>query len=147
MTRQSIQPTYDSRDTGPRYNVTTEIGDRTIEFRKPIDDPFVSQTVHIHWRDLVRHLLGLRRFLTVTVRVNGDRDVIEAVLELDANYLGLPGSQRRTAFNQEINDTLGGIALAEELNEERSEDPSYPPVMNGDSPQVSGLGPESEGTR
>lgn len=42
--RQSIQPTYDSRETGPRYNVTTQIGDRTIGFQVPTEDPFVRTT-------------------------------------------------------------------------------------------------------
>ena len=31
--RQSIQGTYDSRDTGTRYHVTTWIGDHAIAFR------------------------------------------------------------------------------------------------------------------
>lgn len=41
--RESIAPTHDSRETGPRYYVTTQLGDRTIAFRQPIEDPFVRK--------------------------------------------------------------------------------------------------------
>jgi hypothetical protein len=94
--RRSIEPTYDSRQTGPRYHVTTRINDRTVAFQRPLDDPFVRHTVHLGWRDLLGGLL--RRHLAVTVLVDGDRDVVNDVLELDANAL-VPNSTRRDAFN------------------------------------------------
>lgn len=100
--RVSIQPTYDSRETGPRYHVTTWVNNRAIEFEKPIDDPFVRQTVHIGTRDLWRALL--RRRLEVVVLVGGDRDVIDDVMELDANHLGINCTRRdeftASAFKQ-----------------------------------------------
>lgn len=110
-------PIYDSRETGPRFHVTSRVGNQTIVFQERVDDPFVRHTVHLHWRDMLRALLTFKRTLPVTVTVGGDRDVVEAVLELDDNYLGLPSSPRRKAFHQQINDALGGFALAEELNE------------------------------
>ena len=102
--RNSIKATYDSRETGPRYHVTTRINDRTIEFQKRIEDPFVRQRVHVGWPDLLRGLL--RRDLVVEVLVSGDLDVINDVLELDDNQL-VPGSTRAAAFRSHINETLG----------------------------------------
>lgn len=78
-------PIYDSRETGPRYHVTSRIGDQTIAFQTPIEDPFVRHTINIHWRDLLSHLLHFRRFLTVTVIVGGDRDIIRDVMSLNTN--------------------------------------------------------------
>lgn len=109
--RVSIQPTYDSRETGPRYHVTTCVNDRTIEFQKPIGDPFVRQTVHIGTRDLWRALLRGR--LEVVVLVGGDRDVIEDVMELDDNYLGV-NCTRRQEFTTEA---FGQFAVDAELGE------------------------------
>jgi hypothetical protein len=101
--RKSIEPTYDSRETGPRFHVTTRIDDRTIGFHQPIPDPFVRQTVRVGWPDLLRGLL-LRR-LTVEVIVDGDRDVVNDVLELDANTL-IPNSTRRDEFNGSLRDAM-----------------------------------------
>ena len=84
--RQSIQPTYDHRETGDRFSVTTEIDGVPTEWRKPLTDPFVRHTVHLHWRDLLRGLF--RRGLSVTVAIDGDHDIQEDVLELNDDYLG-----------------------------------------------------------
>lgn len=102
--RNSIRATYDSRETGDRYHVTTEIGNQTIAFRVPIPDPFVRQTVTVGWRDLLRGLL--RRRLVVTVIVGGDIDVINDVLELDDNAL-VPDSTRKAAFHSHLNEVIG----------------------------------------
>jgi hypothetical protein len=103
--RQSIKPTYDSRETGERYHVTTRIGDRTIEFQKRVPDPFVRHTVTVGWPDLLRGLL--RRRLAVTVLVDGDRDVVEDVLDLDANNLGY-NCTRRDEFNLGLQAAIEG---------------------------------------
>lgn len=84
--RTSIRATYDSRATGERYHVTTRVGGRTLTFQHRTPDPFVRQTVHVGWRDLLRGLL--RRGLLVEVLVDGDRDVVEDVLKLNGEYLG-----------------------------------------------------------
>jgi hypothetical protein len=102
--RNSIRPTYDSRETGDRYWVTTYVGDRRITWRRPIPDPFVFQTVRISWPDLLRGLL--HRHLTVTVSVGGDPDIENDVLELDENTL-IPNSTRRAAFDSHINESIG----------------------------------------
>jgi hypothetical protein len=102
--RNSIRPTYDSRETGPRFHVTTRIGSRTTEFQKRIEDPFILHTVHIGWRDLLRGLL--RRSLAVQVLVGGDPDVINDVLELDDNCL-VPGSTRQAAFRSHLAEAAG----------------------------------------
>lgn len=105
--RQSIEPTYDSTETGPRYHVTTWVGGRVVEWEHRVDDPFVRQTVTVGWRDLLRSLL--RRELVVEVSVGADRDVIEDVLELDANSLGY-NCTRRDEFNGSINAALSAFA-------------------------------------
>jgi hypothetical protein len=102
--RNSIRPTYDSRETGDRYWVTTEIGDRMLTFRRLIPDPFVRQTVTVGWPDLIRGLL--RRCLVVTVIVGGDKGIVDDVLELDENTL-IPNSTRRAAFDSHINEAIG----------------------------------------
>lgn len=108
--RQSIESTYDARETGPRYHVTSRVGDRTVAFQRPIPDPFVSTTVRIGWRHIARFLLRRERPY-VTVLVGGDRDVIEDVLELDENYLG-HNCTRRDEFNVTIGATLQTLASA-----------------------------------
>lgn len=103
----SVRATYDSRETGDRYHVTTEIGHRTIAFRDPVPDPFVRHTVTIGWRDLLRGLL--RRELKVTVIVGGDIEVINDVLELDDNAL-VKGRTREAAFRSHLNEAIGRTA-------------------------------------
>lgn len=87
--RGAVAPVYDSRETGPRYHVTTRINGETIDFQHPADDPFVRQTVRVARRDMLRCLLRGRR-LVVEVLVGADRDVIDAVLALDANLSRTP---------------------------------------------------------
>jgi hypothetical protein len=105
--RQSIKPTYDSRETGPRYHITTQIGDRTIAFQERIADPFVRHTVTIGWPDLLRGLL--HRHLKVTVLVGGDRDIVNDVMELDANDLGY-NCTRRDEFQLGLQAAMEGLA-------------------------------------
>lgn len=107
--RESINPTYDSRETGARYHVSSRVDDRPVMVMEPVDDPFVRHTVHLGWWDLLRGLL--RRRLSVTVIVGGDRDIVEDVLELDNNYLGQGDTSRRREFNTGLNrDMFGPLA-------------------------------------
>lgn len=114
MTHRSVQATYDSRETGPRYHVTTAIDGKTISFRQLIDDPFVRQTVTICWRDLLRGLL--RRRLVVEVTVGADIELIHDVLELDDNTL-IEGRTRKTEFRKRLVTKMGSIFV---LPEEKS---------------------------
>ena len=100
--RQSIRPTYDSRQTGPAYHVTTRLGDRTVTFQAPISDPFVRTRVHVSWWDAVRELVRHRR-VTVTVIVGGDPARIDDVLELDANTL-IENSTRKATFRSHMEE-------------------------------------------
>jgi hypothetical protein len=100
----SVRATYDSRETGPRYHVTSWLGDRPVAFQHPVDDPFVNHTVTIGWPDLLRGLL--HRHLTVTVVVGGDPEVMDDVMELDGNNL-VPGRTRQAAHRSHINEVLG----------------------------------------
>jgi hypothetical protein len=104
--RNSIRATYDSRETGPQYWVTSEIGDRTVCFRQPADDPFVRHTVTVGLWDAVRELLRRRR-VEVTVLVGATRDRVDDVLELDGNTLVPGDSTRRAAWDSHINERLG----------------------------------------
>lgn len=104
--RPSVRATYDSRETGPRYWVTTEIDGRTVAFRQPLDDPFVRITVRVTW--LARLTSLFRRDMTVTCTVGGDPQVMNDVLELDDNTL-VPGRSRRAAFQQSIHGKLGNL--------------------------------------
>ena len=104
--RNSIRATYDSRETGPRYHVTTQVGDRTVGFRVRVPDPFVRHVVTVGWPDLLRGLL--RRRLRVTVIVGGDPDVMNDVLELDSNQL-VPDSTRQAAFRAHIGEAIGRL--------------------------------------
>lgn len=97
--RQSIEPTYDSRKTGPRFHVTSTIDARPVAFMEPIQDPFVNHTIRIGWRDLLRGLF--RRGLVVTVVVGGDKGIVDDVLELDADTL-VANSTRRDEYNRGI---------------------------------------------
>lgn len=91
--RVSIQPTYDSRQTGPRYHVTSKVNGRVATWRQPVPDPFVRTQVFVMgWRDLLGALL--RHRMVVEVLVGGDPEVVEDVMELDANYLGTNCTRR-----------------------------------------------------
>ena len=107
MKRNSIRPTYDSRETGPRYHVTVRKDGEALVFQHPIDDPFVRQTVVVTWPGLLTSLLRFRR-LTVEILIGGDREVIEDVLELDDNYLGT-NCTRRDAFNSHVNERIAAL--------------------------------------
>ena len=105
--RTSIQPTYDSRETGPRYWVTSTLNGKPVAFRYPVEDPFVRHTVRVRWLDLLKSLIT-GRGMEVVVTVGGDRDVMEDVMELDNNFLGF-NCTRRDEFNQGINDAIGAF--------------------------------------
>jgi hypothetical protein len=94
QTRKSVQPTYDSRETGDRYTISTTVNGEVIDYEAPLTDPFVRHTVHIDLRDLLRwlpRLLWRRQPLDVVVRVSGDSAIIQDVIGLDANYNPLAG--------------------------------------------------------
>jgi hypothetical protein len=82
--RPQIAPSYDSAQTGPRYWITSRVNNRTVVFREPLQDPFVAHRVSISNRGLLRALATGR--LDVTVIIGADADMVEDVLELDAQY-------------------------------------------------------------
>lgn len=63
------------------YSVTTRLEPRTIEFRKPLDDPFVRHSVHISLWDLIKAVFRGR--LTVTMIIDADNETIFRVMNLD----------------------------------------------------------------
>jgi hypothetical protein len=103
--RNSIQPTYDSRETGPPYHVTVRENGKTIAFQKRIDDPFVHQTLTTPWPGLLRALLRFRP-QTVEIIIGADASVMEDVMELNADYLG-QNCTRRDTWNSHLNETIG----------------------------------------
>lgn len=102
--RKSIEATYDSRDTGDRFHVTSRVGDRTIAFQRPVPDPFVRTVVSVGIWDCLRSLLRLRP-VVVTVIVGADPEMVNDVLELDYSTL-VSGSTRRADWNQHLGDVL-----------------------------------------
>lgn len=101
--RNSIQPTFDSGGEPGAYAVETRVAGRLISVT-PMSDPFVSQRVTVGLRDLLRGLL--RRRIEVEIVVGGDRDRIEDVCELDADYLGARGSSRRAEWDAALDRKL-----------------------------------------
>ena len=83
-----------------------------VEIREcgvPIDvvsvpDPFVRTAVVMHgWRVALAVLLGR---WSIEVLVSADKATVERVLELNPDYLGAPGSERRKAWHAELNRRL-----------------------------------------
>lgn len=100
--RQSIQPTYDHRKTGDRFTVETRVNGRPLGIT-PCRDPFVSHRVTVGWHDLIRALF--RRRLEVVVIVGGDPEIVDDVMELDADCLTY-NSTRRAQWNASVQESL-----------------------------------------
>lgn len=115
--RLSIQPTYDHRKTGDRYSVSSWVGDICVAKRVPIRDPFVRHTVNVHWWDALKCILFKGR-VSVRVSVDGDKDIVDDVMELDSDYL-LHGSTRRAEFNASIQEALAAIKDTDEDEHDR----------------------------
>jgi hypothetical protein len=76
-----------------------------------IEDPFIRTEIRPRgWRNALAVLLG--RY-SVRVHVSGDRETEEAVMELDPEYLGGPGSASRRAWNQSLERALSAFAEEE----------------------------------
>lgn len=105
--RQSIEPTYDRTKTGDRFTLEIrENGKRLSAERMP--DPFHNTTIHPRgWRAALAVLLHRYK---ITVIVDGDRDIVEDVLELDDDYKGLPNSTRWQEWDQRVDRALGDFA-------------------------------------
>jgi hypothetical protein len=117
--RQSIEPTYDSRETGDAYTVETREGDKRID-KIAIADPFVNTTIHIRgWRNAWAVLRGRYR---CSVHVGADDPArIEDIFELNDDYKGQKGSTRRTdwdaQFQRDLSDFAAVIAEHEDDGE------------------------------
>lgn len=101
--KPSVMPTYNSRETGPRYHVTTKVAGRVIAWETPLPDPFVRTEVVVGMRDLLRALI--RRRLTITVMVGGDPEMVNDVIELDDDAL-VTGRRRASDFRRTILDNV-----------------------------------------
>lgn len=100
--RQSIQPTYDHRETGDRFTVETRINGRRLNEVVPTRDPFIHHRVVIGWRDLLRFVTRGRE---VVVIVGGDPEIVDDVIELDADALTL-NSTRRDEWDATVEGAL-----------------------------------------
>lgn len=115
--RQSIEPTYDRQKTGDRFTVETRIGNRLLHHdnrlvtHERVSDPFINTSVHVGWRDCLYGLL--RRELVVNVVVSGDRDIVEDVMELDSDYLGITACTRRKAWDDHLDQALRDFAAVQ----------------------------------
>lgn len=107
--RHSIEPTYDHRETGNRFTVETRInGARLNEITTR--DPFIHHRIVIGWRDLLGFVCRGRE---VAVIVGGDSQIVDDVMELDADCLTF-GSTRRDDWNAHVEQRLG---LAEQSDD------------------------------
>lgn len=100
--RLSINPTYDSRKTGPRFTVETFVNGRTV-CAQHIPNPFIKTFVSVSVWDCLKSILF--GGCSVEVRVSGHASIVEDILELDANYIG-QGNTRRTEWNASIERAL-----------------------------------------
>jgi hypothetical protein len=100
---------FDSRKDASPYFLTTSVNGNTVDWRKPMSDPFhyTKLTTKFGWRDRLRILVG--RPVTVCVSVHATPAVVEGVLELDENYRGQPGSQRRREADAELHAALAAV--------------------------------------
>lgn len=105
--RQSVNPVWNSNTGHLAYEITTYENGAKLSTRK-IEDPFVRHKITIPWIQLICHLLRFRK-LELIVSVSGLPHVQEAVLELNADYLGAQNSTRRHSWNQSVENSLSAI--------------------------------------
>ena len=101
--RRSIQPTYDHRETGDRFYVETRVDGDPVG-KTTCRDPFVFHRVTVKLG--LRHLL--RRKVEVVMIVGADHEMVDDVMELDADCL-TNDSSRRHEFNADLNVLLRDI--------------------------------------
>lgn len=106
--RQSIEPTYDSRESGDAYTVEVREQGKRLD-RHAIADPFVNTMVHPRgWRAA---WAVLRKRYRVSVHVSADPDRVEDTLELNDDYKGQKGSTRRSEWDAQFHRGLGDFAV------------------------------------
>lgn len=117
--RQSIQPTYDKRETGERFTLHAYECDQPCE-SSTLGDPFVTHIVHIRgWRNALKVLF--RRY-TYQITVGGDHSIIEDIFELDNDYKGERGSTRRAEWDAQLEGSLHDFAAVIAEHEEDEPD-------------------------
>lgn len=103
--------TVEIRENGKRVSLTNEV------------DPFIHTTIRVRgWRQALAILL--RRYEAEVV-VNADHATVEAVLELNPDYLGEPGSRRRARWDKELDAALH--SFADSLPNDEASDSDLPP--------------------
>jgi hypothetical protein len=94
-------------DKQQRYRVKVLENGRTRDDHA-ISDPFINTWVRP--RGLRAALGVLMGRYEVEVQVHADPERVEQVLELDPDYVGAYGSERRKAWNAQLNAALGAFA-------------------------------------
>jgi hypothetical protein len=96
----------------PELAYTLEIREQGKRLSKaPMPDPF--HTTRIRPRGWRVALAVLFRRYEVEVLVGGDRERVEAVMELNPDYLGPAGSKSREAWNAQLERSLLDLAARE----------------------------------
>lgn len=104
--RPAQPPVFDSRLVGPQYWLTTMVNDEVETWQRPIDDPFV-RVIITGRRTFFGRLWDLFRKQEIVVMLGTvNPQLCEAVLELDDNYRGIPGSARRLDAEAAMHDAL-----------------------------------------
>ena len=107
------KPIYDSRKDGYQFIIKTDVDlsdEPLYRAVEELDDPFVRHVVKVRFSlwERVRVLFGANT--DVTIRLDASKPVQEAVLELDDNYRGMPGSARRRECEQDTQRALSRFA-------------------------------------
>lgn len=107
--------------TEDRYSVAVWENSALVN-RRAIHDPFVHTTIRPRG---LRVLLGvlLGRY-EVRVVVNADTETVERVLELDPDYRGAYGSERRKAMDAQFEVALNSFANGP-VDDEGDEAPTH----------------------
>jgi hypothetical protein len=105
--RPDAQAQQEGRQRVARYSVTVFENHRRLD-RRPIVDPFINTYVRPSgWRAALAVMLGRYE---VEVQVRADKELTEQVLELDPEYLGEWGSERRKAWDARVQAAFASFA-------------------------------------
>lgn len=111
--RPETRSVFDSRETPYPYGLSTTIdGPGGPEYRshESMPDPFVTHRIHLRpsWVDRLWFVFS-RKPYEIEVRLDAPPEIIEAISELDENYRGQHGSQRRARSDAEFSRALGSF--------------------------------------
>lgn len=101
-----------TREHVPTYTVSVFDNDGSVDFMRPMEDPFIHTTIAqkpgLRSR-VVTAWRALRGRLEYRIQVSADRETIERVMELNPDYIGPTGSPSRKAWDARLHESLAQI--------------------------------------